>query len=100
MRVGILASRSELSVTDLLVMIEAVVAGNSVGNSDSEKIIGPSLKSEHLEADEQGSQRTVGDAAEQASPKVAPMNRDGTISPPLKPAAMETAVNNILTRKA
>ena len=48
-------------------MIEAVVAGNSVGNSDSEKIIGPSLKSEHLEADEQGSQRTVGDAAEQAS---------------------------------
>ena len=33
-------------------------------------------------------------------PKEAPMNSAGTISPPLKPAAMETAVNRIFRRNA
>ena len=66
-RVGIFTAELELAVTDLLMVIESIVAGYCGSYGDGKKVIRPAFESEHLEADEKGSKRAVGDTAEQAA---------------------------------
>ena len=63
----ILLPELELAVADLLMVIEAIVSGNGGGDGDGKKVVRPALEAEHLEADEEGAQRAVGNAAEEAA---------------------------------
>ena len=66
-RVCVLAAERELSVADLLVMIEAVVPGDRAGDRDSEQVVRPAFEAEHLEADEERAERAVGHTGEEAA---------------------------------
>ena len=90
----------KFGVNNGLAVIQAVVTGEHIaGGCGDEKIIGI-VKAEQFEGNEHGGNGTVGDAtaimptaaprdagsprrAPTVQPKVAPMNREGTISPPL-----------------
>ena len=91
----------KFGVNNGLAVIQAVVTGEHIaGSCGDEKIIGI-VKAEQFEGNEHGGNGTVGNAAEHGDhayrraqagsprrvptvqPKVAPMNREGTISPPL-----------------
>ena len=67
MRMRILNADLEFAISDLLMMVETVVSGYGGGNGDGQQVVGPALEAEHLESDQECSQRAVGDAAEEAS---------------------------------
>lgn len=111
--------RLYLGIHNLLLGIQPVIAGKHVADRTAECIICHSMKAEHLNAEHDGRKRAIRYAAEyrrhaersrkrRGKPKqwpchtaeVAPMKKEGTISPPLKPAPKVSAVKRILSRNA
>ena len=107
-------------VYDRLILVQTIVTGYGITDRYSNQVIGRTTEAKQLKCDQDGSDRAVGNANRKRAaipaaaqmdgerpircpmihPNVAPMQKEGTISPPRKPARMVRAVSTSFQKKS